>query len=129
MDSKEYFETEKSLEARYKLLAKSVTQARILRKALREYFEILIIVRAHAWCMDVQLEREKMVRLVVGACINILALQDKVDAIGPNKKSIRCLCKKDVIVGLLGGQYPDSYVGRCSCGKGWLLTDWPAKLP
>ena len=79
--------------------------------------------------MDVRAERRKMTRLIVGAYMNILALEDKQSTVGPNEISVRCPCKKDVVLRLLGGQYKDSYVGRCACEKGWLLTDLPEELP
>lgn len=127
MSQKEILKAQDSLEARYETLAKSYPLAHIFRKALEEYLEFLIAVRGHAWCMDVRSERKKMVRLIVGVCMNILALENKVD--GSNGVSIRCRCRKDITLRLLGGQYQDSYAGRCTCGKGWLLTDLPAKLP
>ncbi|OGG55813.1 hypothetical protein A3D71_00650 [Candidatus Kaiserbacteria bacterium RIFCSPHIGHO2_02_FULL_55_20] len=129
MNSKEYFEAEKALEGRYNALVKSSPQARIFRKALEEYFEALITVKGHAWCMDVQAERGKMTRLFLGACMNILALESKAGTIGSNKILILCSCGKDVVLGFLGGQYQDTYVGRCTCKKGWILRDLPAKLP
>lgn len=30
-----------------------------------EYIEALIVVKSHAWCMDVKIERRKMVRLIL----------------------------------------------------------------
>ena len=129
MDAKEYFKAEESLEARYKTLTESSSEARVFRKALEEYFEALITVKGHAWCMDVRTERKKMSRLVVGACMSVLTLTDKIDTIRSNEISMRCQCGKDVILRHIGGQYKDSYAGRCTCGKGWFLTDLPAELP
>ena len=129
MEGWEYFNAQNKLEALYDGVRKLSPRGRDLSKALKEYFEALITVKGHAWCMDVRLERRKMARLVVGACMNILALEDKTDTTGENEISIRCQCKKDATLRLIGGQYKDSYAGRCVCGKGWFLADLPARLP
>jgi len=129
MEGWEYFDAQNKLEALYDKVRKLSPHGRDLSNALKEYFEALITIRGHAWCMDVRVERRKMARLVVGAYMNILTPEDKADKLDPNEISIRCSCKKNVVLRLLGGQYPDSYAGRCACQKGWVLTDLPAKLP
>lgn len=101
----------------------------ILRKSLEKYLEVLIELKGHAWCMDVREERRKMARLVSGVLANAAFLEGEVRAVGPNERVVRCDCGRDVVVRLLGGQYQDSYTGRCACRKGWLLEDLPAKLP
>ena len=101
----------------------------IFRKALEKYLEALIELKGDAWCMDVREDRRKMAKLVSGILANAAFLEREVRTVGPNEQRVRCKCGKDVIMRLLGGQYPDSYVGRCTCGKGWALEDLPAKLP
>jgi len=101
----------------------------IFRKALEKYLESLIELKGDAWCMDVRDERRKMARLAAGVLANAAFLEREVRTVGPNERLVRCDCGRDVIVRLLGGQYQDSYAGRCTCRKGWFLTDLPAKLP
>ena len=101
----------------------------IFREALEKYLETLIELKGHAWCMDMREERRKMARLAVGVLANAAFLEREVRTVGPNELLVRCNCGKDVILRLLGGQYQDSYVGRCTCHKGWRLEDLPTKLP
>jgi len=39
------------------------------------------------------------------------------------KVSIKCLCGKEVILKVEGGQYPNTYNGDCECGRKWTLTE------
>ncbi len=39
------------------------------------------------------------------------------------QKTIICICKKAVILKLIGGQYQYTWKGECSCGREWLLED------
>ena len=114
-----------------KLTAKDtpLSDSGIFRKALEKYLEALIELKGDAWCMDVRDERRKMARLTAGVLENAAFLEREVRTVDPNERLIRCDCGKDVVLRLLGGQYQDSYVGRCTCKKGWLLSDMPAKLP
>jgi len=101
----------------------------IFRKAIEDYLEALIELKGDAWCMDVREERRKMAKLASGVLANAAFLEREVRTVGPNELFVRCNCGRDVVVRLLGGQYRDSYVGRCICRKGWVLEDLPAKLP
>lgn len=38
-----------------------------------------------------------------------------------NKVKIQCLCGKETILELIGGQYQDTYQGKCVCGRIWSL--------
>ena len=106
-----------------------MADANIFRKAIEKYIEALIELKGHAWCMDVREERRRMSRLVAGVLEDAAFLEREVQTVGPNERLVRCDCGKDVVVRLLGGQYQDTYVGRCSCRKGWSLSDLPARLP
>lgn len=101
----------------------------IFRKALEKYLEVLIELKGGSWCMDVQDERRKMAKLTAGVLASATFLENEVRTVGPNERLVRCDCGRDVIVRLLGGQYQDSYVGRCVCRKGWALEDLPTRLP
>ena len=36
---------------------------------------------------------------------------------------IKCLCGREVALGIIGGQYQDEYQGDCECGRKWLLKE------
>ncbi len=36
---------------------------------------------------------------------------------------IKCLCGKEVVLEVEGGQYPNTYNGDCKCGRKWTLTE------
>jgi len=36
---------------------------------------------------------------------------------------IVCSCQRAITLRIIGGQYQDSYVGVCECGRDWLLED------
>lgn len=40
-----------------------------------------------------------------------------------DKMEIKCLCGKKVVLELLGGQYQDTYQGKCECGRIWSLDE------
>lgn len=37
--------------------------------------------------------------------------------------TIECLCHKEVNLRVVGGQYQDTYVGDCDCGRIWSLEE------
>jgi hypothetical protein len=37
--------------------------------------------------------------------------------------TIRCLCDREVIVQIIGGQYQDEYQGDCEYGRKWLIKE------
>ncbi|MBL7075525.1 hypothetical protein ISS37_09850 [candidate division KSB1 bacterium] len=37
--------------------------------------------------------------------------------------TIRCLCGREVILKLVGGQYQDTYQAECDCGRKWSLEE------
>ena len=44
----------------------------------------------------------------------------------PNMESVitvRCLCGRQVVVNIIGGQYQDVYKGDCECGRKWALEE------
>lgn len=94
---------------------------RILLKTFKKYFEMLIFQEGHAWCMDVPEERRKMTELASNVLINTIETEDALLVAGENEIYIHCDCKRGVLLRHVGGQYQDSYIGRCVCKKGWIL--------
>lgn len=45
-----------------------------------------------------------------------------------DKMLIRCLCGREVILELIGGQYQDTYQGVCECGRKWSLEEQSESL-
>ena len=45
-----------------------------------------------------------------------------------NKVKIQCRCGKETILELIGGQYQDTYQGKCVCGRIWSLDELSAAL-
>jgi len=41
---------------------------------------------------------------------------------------INCLCSKSIKLNLVGGQYQDTYTGRCQCGRIWSLEEKSQEL-
>ena len=37
--------------------------------------------------------------------------------------TIKCLCGKEVVLEVEGGQYPNTYNGDCKCSRKWTLTE------
>jgi hypothetical protein len=37
--------------------------------------------------------------------------------------TIKCICKKKVMLEVYGGQYQNEYRGKCECGREWVLTE------
>jgi len=35
----------------------------------------------------------------------------------------KCICGKEVILEIEGGQYQNEYRGNCECGRKWVLTE------
>ena len=68
----EYLQT-KRVFLKSELLARQELMNRSLRstKALADYFESLIAIEGHAWCMDVRNERQKMARLLVKGLMSL----------------------------------------------------------
>lgn len=44
------------------------------------------------------------------------------------KITIRCFCGRKVVLGVVGGQYQDTYCGECRCGRKWQLEEWSEAL-
>lgn len=36
---------------------------------------------------------------------------------------IKCLCGREVILRIVGGQYQNTYQGECECGRKWSLEE------
>lgn len=79
--------------------------------------------------MDVREERKKMVRLVVEFLTGVDTRESDLCRVSPGETFVLCKCGRGLVLRFLGGKYQGSYVGRCTCGKGWFLADLPAKLP
>ena len=45
-----------------------------------------------------------------------------------HEKTVVCECGKIVILKLVGGQYQNSYINSCSCGRKWVLDDLSENL-
>jgi hypothetical protein len=45
-----------------------------------------------------------------------------------NKVKIQCLCGKEAMLEIIGGQYQDTYQGKCICGRIWSLDELSAAL-
>jgi len=43
-----------------------------------------------------------------------------------NKVKIQCLCGNEAILELIGGQYQNTYQGKCVCGRMWSLDELSA---
>jgi hypothetical protein len=43
-----------------------------------------------------------------------------------NKVKIQCLCGEETILELIGGQYQNTYQGKCTCGRIWSLDELSA---
>jgi hypothetical protein len=41
----------------------------------------------------------------------------------PPEILITCFCKRIVKLEVLGGQYQDTYCGKCECGRVWSLDE------
>jgi len=39
------------------------------------------------------------------------------------KMIIKCLCGREVLLEIYGGQYQTEYRGDCECGREWVLTE------
>lgn len=37
--------------------------------------------------------------------------------------TINCLCGKEIVLEIYGGQYQNEYRGYCECGREWVLTE------
>jgi hypothetical protein len=37
--------------------------------------------------------------------------------------TIKCICGKEILLELVGGQYQDEYRGNCNCNRKWLLKE------
>ena len=44
------------------------------------------------------------------------------------EKTVNCECGEAVILKLVGGQYQNSYIGDCACGRKWTLEDLSENL-
>lgn len=44
------------------------------------------------------------------------------------EKTITCECGKEITLKLVGGQYQDSYIKNCVCGRKWILEDLSENL-
>ncbi len=40
-----------------------------------------------------------------------------------SKMIIRCLCGREIVLEMYGGQYQTEYRGHCECGRKWVLTE------
>jgi hypothetical protein len=40
-----------------------------------------------------------------------------------SKITIKCECGREVLLGLIAGQYQDEYQGDCKCGRKWFLKE------
>ena len=61
----EYEKAKKSLELQMKIVKGLKADNSGYAEHLQKYLEMLIIIKGHAWCMDVASERRKMAKLVV----------------------------------------------------------------
>ncbi len=63
----EYEEVRLMLEPQLALVKKLKKNSPVYEREVRKFIEFLVTVKGHAWCMDVQSERRKMAKLIVGA--------------------------------------------------------------
>lgn len=40
-----------------------------------------------------------------------------------SKMIIKCLCGREVVLEIYGGQYQTEWRGKCECGREWVLTE------
>lgn len=40
-----------------------------------------------------------------------------------SKMTIKCLCGREVVLEIYGGQYQTEWCGECECGRKWILTE------
>lgn len=44
------------------------------------------------------------------------------------ERIIICECGKEITLELIGGQYQNSYINNCVCGRKWILEDLSENL-
>ena len=40
-----------------------------------------------------------------------------------SKITIKCICDREIMLEIYGGQYQNEYRGKCKCGREWVLTE------
>ena len=65
MNAYQYKKSKSEIRSQLALLKKMNQGAREYRKEFMKLMELLITVKGHAWCMDLQSERRKMATLLV----------------------------------------------------------------
>jgi len=68
----EYKAAKASVNSQKEKLKNSKKSPERFREELRKYLEMIIMVKGHAWCMDVSGERKKMSKLMADAITDIL---------------------------------------------------------
>lgn len=72
MTQQEYYQAQVSI-SRKKLVAQKefINKPKELTAAFRSYFEALITIEGHGWCMDVKSERNKMAKLITKGFLDL----------------------------------------------------------
>lgn len=71
MNSCEYYRAKKLLKPQ-KAIVRGINQNHLLYiKELEKFIEMVIAVKAHAWCMDVKNERKKISKLIVESLVEV----------------------------------------------------------
>lgn len=45
-----------------------------------------------------------------------------------DEMKLHCLCGREVVLEIYGGQYQTEYSGDCECGREWVLTEISALM-